>query len=153
MIGDTGIGEASIRRHAEHIPRTLALAAQAAEETRADDLMERTRGLETDARRLLAKAEREGDFRAAIAAVRAALDVVELLHRVASERKAEAGALLSSPEWFALRDRIADALEPFPEAMEAVRLACLELTEDPSRLVPRVRVTLRLPAPGQAFEA
>lgn len=138
-----GTSTGSLRRHREHIPRALCRAAEAAAETEADDLLERTRTLETAARRLLRKAEEDGDLRAAIAAVKAALDVVELLHRVAAEQKSEAGALVSSSEWRALRERIYDALERFPEALEAVRMACREVEAGDYRET--VVVSLKLP--------
>lgn len=112
-----GTSAPTVLRHREHIPRQLARAAEVVEVTRADSLLERTRQLEDDSRRLLAKAEGEGDFRAAIMAVRAALDVVALLHRVNEERRE---SLAEDPEWTALRDRIIDALESHPAARDAV---------------------------------
>lgn len=115
-----GTSPATLIRHREHLPRQLARAVEIAEATRADSLLERTRQLEDDARRLLAKAEATGDLRVAIAAVKVALDVVALLHKVADERE---GILVNDPEWIGLRDRILDALEPHPEALSAVMAA------------------------------
>lgn len=107
----------ALERHAKaHLPAAIVKAHEVAEETRADSLLEKTQRLEEDARRLLAKAEADGDFRAAIAAVKTALDVVTLLHRVASERQ----SLVASPEWIAFKSRLLDALEPFADARAAV---------------------------------
>ncbi len=92
-----GVSPDALERHAKsHIPRTLARAAETREDARAEDLAAKTRRLEEDARRLLAKAEKEGDYRCAIAAVKTLLDVVTLLHKVAEERKVEAQDLLKS---------------------------------------------------------
>ena len=115
-----GTSAPTVLRHREHIPGALVLARKAEEETRADDLLERTRRLEDDARRLLAKAEAEGDFRAAIAAVKTALDVVALLHKVAAEAREDESALVDSADWKRLRSTIANALMPFPVAFDAV---------------------------------
>lgn len=115
-----GTSPASLLRHRGHIPGTLALAHEAAEATKADTLLERTRSLEEDARRLLKKAEAESDYRCAIAAVKTALDVVALLHKVAAEARERESNLLDSPEWEQLRGTIVNALVPFPEAFDAV---------------------------------
>ena len=112
-----GTSAPSVMRHREHIPGALVLARKAEEVTAADSLLEKTRTLESDARRLLAKAEAEGDFRAAIAAVKTALDVVALLHKVAAEEETD---LLAHPVWLRLRRKMADALAPFPDALHAV---------------------------------
>lgn len=115
-----GTSAPSVLRHRAHIPGALVLAQEAAEVTRADSLLERTRRLEDDARRLLAKAEAEGDVRAAIAAVKTALDVVALLHKVAAEAREKESDLVDSPEWERLRGTIVNALVRFPEAFDAV---------------------------------
>jgi hypothetical protein len=123
----------ALSRHREHLARGLVLAREAENATRADDLLERTRSLERDARRLLAKAEKEGDFRAAIAAVRTALDVVALLHKVAKARDLTDAELrarfLASDEWKRIRDTMVEALRPFPQASEAVGLALAKIGE------------------------
>lgn len=110
----------ALERHAKsHISKTLARAAEVLEDARAEDLATKVRRLEEDARRLLAKAEKEGDYRCAIAAVKALLDVVTLLHKVAEERKVDAASFLTSPAWVTVREAILTALLPFPDALEA----------------------------------
>jgi len=115
--------EAAIRRHAAHVPATVALAVRAEEATRADDLLGILREGVADARRLRAKAEDEGDYRAAIAAVKALSDIVETLARVAERLAKKESDLASSPEWIDLRTRLLDTLERFPDALEAVSRA------------------------------
>lgn len=119
LSGRFGTSKSALERHREHLPRGLALAREAEAATRADDLLERTRSLEVDARRLLAKAEKEGDFRAAIAAVKTALDVIAVLHRVADTRKTTYADFLDSPEWQQIETTLIEALRPYPPALEA----------------------------------
>ena len=118
-----GISEAAIRRHAAHVPRTLALAKRAEEVTRADDLLESVRSAEAHARRLVAKAEKDEDIRAALAGLKVVLDALALLGKVAAEQRAGALAIASSPEWDALFDAILPALAPYPDATAAVQAA------------------------------
>jgi hypothetical protein len=54
----------------------------------ADTLLDKVHRLEDDAHRLLSRAEKEGDLRCAVAATKAALDVVELLLKVREAEKA-----------------------------------------------------------------
>jgi hypothetical protein len=84
------VSEAAIRRHASHVPATVALAARAAEETRGDGLLAILHEAKADARRLRDRAEKEGDLRCAVAAVKTLCDVVERLASVA-EKLAKSG--------------------------------------------------------------
>jgi hypothetical protein len=61
----------------------LVKATEAAEVVRADVLLARVRGIEAEARRLGRKAEREGDLRAALLALREMARANELLGRLA----------------------------------------------------------------------
>lgn len=76
----------AVERHAKsHLPQTLALAAVAVEESRADSLVDLLREAVGDARRLRGLAEDDGDYRAAIACVKTLTDIVETLARVAEK--------------------------------------------------------------------
>lgn len=89
-----GLSEKSIRRHLEHhLPRALAVAAEARGLAQADTLLDKVHRLEGDAHRLLSRAEKEGDLRCAVAATKAALDVVALLHKVRDAERAPAVGL------------------------------------------------------------
>ena len=118
-----GTSEAAIRRHAAHVPQALALATRAEEVTRADDLLEGVRSAEAHARRLVAKAERDEDIRAALAGLKVVLDALALLAKVAAEQRAGSLAIADSPEWDVLFSAILGALAPHPEATAAVRAA------------------------------
>ncbi len=111
-----GTSPQTLIRHRAHVPERLALARRDAEVRSAETLAEKLRRLEEDLRRLLGKAEGDGDFRAAIAAVKTALDLTELAHKVSEERE---GSVLESPEWDALADVLLEALRPIPGALEA----------------------------------
>ncbi len=87
-----GVSDRALRRHAaEHVPTAIVKAHEAAEVARADDLLSILREAVADARRLRAKAEKDGDFRGAIMAVKALSDVVETLASI-GERLAKAEA-------------------------------------------------------------
>ena len=92
-----GTTKDAVNRHAKaHIPAKLARVAEIVEATEATTLFEKIRQLEADSRRLLAKAEAEGDLRAAVAATKTALDVVALYARVASVDGSESSAASSA---------------------------------------------------------
>lgn len=65
--------------------------------------------------------------RAFIDAVNAMRPLAELLGKARSEIKPDPGStvnvLVTSPDWLALRERLADALEPYPDALAAVQEA------------------------------
>lgn len=84
-----GTSAPTLLRHREHVHGSIVLAAEAEEATRADDLLGILREAVADARRLRTKAEGEGDYRAAIAAVKTLSDLVETLADI-GERLARA---------------------------------------------------------------
>lgn len=141
----TGVSESSLRRHASHVPETVALAARAEEATRADDLLSILRDGVRDAQRLRALAEDGGDLRGAIAALKTLADVVETLARVGERLAERESNLVTSPEWIALRTTMLDALEPYPEASDAIRAA---IEAHKAGTVPKILVTLKLPSPA-----
>lgn len=120
----------SLRRHrAEHVPATIAKAAAAQEETRADDLVEQLKELRGKAISLLLAAERAGDLRTALAGVREARTTIELLLEVGGEidHGTTVNVLIASPQWVETRGALIAALRPFPEARAAVVAELLKL--------------------------
>jgi hypothetical protein len=86
------ITESSLRRHMEsHVPRALAVAAEARELARADTLAGQVRDLQAHANRLRATAERDGDVRAALMAVKTLADLVELLLKAQTADREHSG--------------------------------------------------------------
>jgi hypothetical protein len=105
-----GLSEKAIRRHlGAHLPRALAVAAEARGLAQADTLLEKVHTVEADARRLLEKAEKSGDFRCAIAAAKTSLDVIEMLLKVREAERALAAGLTRA-ELEAMSDEELDAL-------------------------------------------
>lgn len=73
-----GTSPATLLRHKEHIPNGLAVVARVAEEAEGETLATKVRRLEADARRLQAAAEKQGDLRCALAAIKVLTELVGL---------------------------------------------------------------------------
>jgi hypothetical protein len=152
--------ETSLRRHeAMHIPVMLADAVQREREEHATSLLERVGELEViahhwhveavqlniDAKSDEKSKTRYRDRAAAIQvgsrAARTIGGVLELLGRVTGElrdRQIDVNVLVASPEWASTRSRIVDALEPYPEAREAVLRALAGGAGHPRALAPKL---------------
>jgi hypothetical protein len=137
-----GLGRESVRRHREsHIPQALAVAQKAHDVARADDLLGKVAEMEANARTALARAEgiaasSKDNPKTALEATRTALlalremkGQLELLAKLRGELDEStkiAVVVTNSPEWVNLRTKIIQALEPFPEARQAVADALKE---------------------------
>ena len=80
-----GTSPSAVYRHSDHLPRGLVQAREAAEATRADDLLGQVQDLQQRALGVLARAESTGDLRAATAAIREARGCLEFLGRLAGQ--------------------------------------------------------------------
>jgi len=77
--------------------------------------------LEADAKRLQAKAEKSGDYRTAIAALREMVRIVELLAKLQGElTEGTTINILVNPQWLTIRAVIVAALAGYPEARARV---------------------------------
>jgi len=95
----------------------LLKAKEVEEATRADDLLEQVRHLQTHALDILERAEKAGDLRTALAAISQARGNLELLGKLAGELDERPVVNLHiSPEWLELRAVIVGALEPDSQA-------------------------------------
>ena len=121
----SGLTASALFRHrSRHLPVALLTSAHAAEIARADDLVEAVRTLGQHAVDVLATAESTGDLRTALAGIREARGCISLLARLLAQRDAAPTvALLTSPEWIALRAVVFEALAPYPEAGLALAFA------------------------------
>lgn len=75
---------------------------------------------------ILTKAEKSAQtYGVAIGAIREARANLELLGKFTGKLKPDTtvNVLVTSPDWLAMRERLADALVPYPEALAAVREA------------------------------
>jgi len=123
-----GVSIDSLRRHAEnHLPRTLVQAQAVAEAVAGDTLLDKITTLEGEARQLKDRAERAGDVRTALVAVRELCRIVELQARLVGELKDQQVNILVHPRWIAVRAELVAALRPYPEAQQAVSSALLRL--------------------------
>ena len=124
-----------LSRHSlKHIPATLAKAAAAAEVATADSLLGKVAELEQMGRRMAADAEKAGERRTVLVAVRELSRLVELLAKMRGDISDAATVnVIVSPQWLQVRQAVLVALEPYPEARVAVaaRLGQLELEGEP----------------------
>lgn len=118
----------AVERHAQnHLPRTLVQAQAVAEVVAGDTLLDKITTLEGEARQLKDRAERAGDVRTALVAVRELCRIVELQARLVGELKDQQVNILIHPHWIAVRAEMVAALRPYPEAQQAVSAALLRL--------------------------
>ena len=109
-------------------PESSGYPARAEQVTRGDDLLKKIEGLESDARRIAAKAEKSDDLRTAIVAIRELTRIVELLAKLRGELQTQPTVNVQ-----VIAPVVLQALEGFPEARVAVaaRLRSLEDAPDP----------------------
>jgi hypothetical protein len=79
---------ALIRHKAEHLASTLVKSKQAEQVAHADALVDQLKRLTADARRIQEKAERAEDYRAALAAVRELIRIIDLVARLSGDLQA-----------------------------------------------------------------
>jgi len=120
-----GISEDALKRHKEkHLPGTLAKAENIKEVAKADALLEDVKSLRKKALGILESAEKAGDLKTALLGIREARSCMELLAKVEGQLKdAPQINFVLSAEWIELRTLIITALDPYPEAKEAMVLA------------------------------
>jgi hypothetical protein len=78
----------AIRRHRPHVGAAIIRASERKDERREETLRQKVERLEVDALRLAARAEREGDLRAALVANRGLLDVIRFMHELVGKTEA-----------------------------------------------------------------
>jgi hypothetical protein len=125
-----GLSETALKRHkADHLPAHVAKARDAAEVADADDLLQQIRALRNKAISILTKAEQAGDYRTALMGIREARGCVETLMEVEGEldRRGVVNIVIN-PAWVEIRTVILSALQPYPDAAQAVarRLQVIE---------------------------
>jgi hypothetical protein len=87
IAGHVPISKTSLQRHQEHVSEAISKSQEAVEIAHGDALASDLQQLASEARRLQAKAEADGDTRTAIAALRELTRLIELRARVAGELK------------------------------------------------------------------
>lgn len=117
----------SVKRHRDaHLPAALCQAQEAAELAEADSLLRQVKGLQAKTLQTLLDAEKKGDHRTVLMAVREARGNLELLAKLLGELQQEGTInLVVAPEWVRLRGVIVLALAQYPDAQAAL-VAALE---------------------------
>jgi transposase-like protein len=122
------LSDSAMYRHkAEHLPARLAKAREAAEVAQADDLLAQVRDLQDRALAILDRAERAGEFRTALSAIREARGNLELLAKLLGDldERPQVNVLIAQEA----QTTIIAALAPYPAAKQAVADALGELLE------------------------
>jgi hypothetical protein len=117
-----GVSERAVRYHTrEHLPALLALARDAERAARADSLLDRIEALQSRTLAILEATEETGEHRTALAAIREARGNLELIGEVTKELNRTPTLNLSlHPQYVEARTLIVQALEPYPQAKDAV---------------------------------
>jgi hypothetical protein len=124
-----GLGRDALARHArEHLPKLLVKSSRAVEAARADDLLGSIGSMVGRLEAFLDRAEADEDgpeFRANAAVWR---KQIELLAKIAGELQQEGQTnIYLNPQWVRLVARLVSALEPYPDARDAVLTAIEEV--------------------------
>jgi hypothetical protein len=120
-----GVSERAVRYHTrEHLPALLALARDAGKVSRADGLLDRIEALQSRTLTILEATQETGEHRTALAAIREARGNLELIGEITREVNRTPTLNLSvHPEYIEARTLIVRALDPYPQAKEAVARA------------------------------
>lgn len=102
--------------------RVMASAVPVQAVGEAVNLLESAKLVMSEAQRLGAVAESEGDIRTALQALREYARGTELIHKM-HDTSVQHARIERNEEWIELRDAILAALEPYEEAYGAVRAA------------------------------
>jgi len=122
---DFAVSEDALKRHFDnHVPKTLAASPSAKEITDADKLLSEIEEVKNRALRLLDKAENAQDTRVyglPSQYLKEFREYVRLMAELSGKLAAQPQiTIINNPQWVELRTLIITALEPYPEAREAV---------------------------------
>jgi hypothetical protein len=118
-----GVSKDAVGRHVSegHVSDLLKLAADAERASRADSLLDRIEDLQSRTLAILEAAEQEHDHRMALAAIAQARRNLEVVGEITKElNRTPTLNLLLNQEWIELRTVIVGALDPHPDARDAV---------------------------------
>ena len=91
------------------------------EGTRGNDTLAEVRALKTRAMELLEQAQKAGDLKTALIGIREARGCLETCLKAEGQLKdGPQITIINNPEWVELRTVIVQALDPYPQAKEAV---------------------------------
>jgi hypothetical protein len=124
----------SVRRHREngHVDRKLIKAKEARETIEAGTLFDRVRNLHDRALRILEKAEKSEQLRAATSAIREVRGILELEGRLRGELEQFSINIHLNPQWVQIRNIIVSVLEKHPESLNEVLYRIEEILHESS---------------------
>ena len=115
-----GLTIAALHRHNHnHLPKHLLKATELQETTAADSLVDRLTELRSKADDIFVGAKKKKNYQAAAAALREQRAIIELYCKLIGELSTTTNIVIM-PEWITLRTTILKALEPYPEAQQAI---------------------------------
>ena len=123
LAGRFSLSKTAIGRHVSegHISELLTLARDAERASRADNLLDRIEDLQSRTLAILEAAEQEHDHRMALAAIAQARRNLEVVGEITKElNRTPTLNLQLNQEWIELRTVIVGALDPHPDARDAV---------------------------------
>ena len=126
IAGQFGTSKSSLERHHKggHILEAMTKAKGAEEEAKADKLLEDLKSVRTRTEELLKKAEAAGEIKAWPAFLRELREQIKLMGELEGRLAAQPQiTIINNPQWIELRTVIIQALDPYPEAKEAVVFA------------------------------
>jgi len=123
IAGQYGVSKTAVGRHVSegHIGELISLAADAERAARADSLLDRIEDLQARTLAILEASEETREHGTALSAIREARRNLELIGEVTKELdRTPSFNLHLNPEWLEIRTAIVVALDPHPEAKDAV---------------------------------
>ena len=118
------VSATALHRHKDHLPGTLIKAQEKAEALQTLDVLKQLRAINGASLNILKEARDKKDGNLALKAVDRIQRQIELQAKLLGELQNGPVVNISvSPEWLSLRIAITSALQPYPEAAQAVARA------------------------------
>ncbi len=131
-----GFSSSTVDRHVNNCLSKQLLAAeeakvQAGEATHGERLLQRAEAYEGKAWHLMKKAEKDGDIRAAIAALRETRECMKTLAQLLGELKTgDTYNIVQSPVFIQIKVMMMQELAPYPEAARALQQGLERIAND-----------------------
>lgn len=119
-----GLSLSAVARHKSHIPAQLAVSNEAQKVGRVDNVMQRVQELDARADEIYRQASTANDPELALKALKELRSITELFSKITGEIGAKTvNNIIITPEWVSMRSMMLKALEPYPEARQALVMA------------------------------
>lgn len=116
-----GVSLGAVHRHKQHIPQQLAVSHEAQKVAKADSVMMRIQELDQRADEIYKQATSESDHGLALKALKELREITGLYAKLTGEiQSGTVNNIIITPEWVSMRSVMLKALEPYPEARQAL---------------------------------